>query len=86
MIRDMRESERDPKQFWKLLEQLKSEYAVKTDFVSSIEPERWIEMFQGLLYDPNNHTDCNIKRDELQKIPYMSIEISIKEIKNSLKS
>ena len=83
IIKDMRESESDPKQFWKLLEQLKSEGADKTDFVASIEPERWIEMFQGLLYDPNNNTDCRIKRDELQKIPY--IEISIEEMINSLK-
>ncbi len=79
----MRESENDPKEFWKLLEQLKSEGVVKTDFVFSIEPERWIEMFQGLLYNPDNHDESNIKQDELQRIGYT--KISVDEVKKSLK-
>ena len=72
----------EPKNFLKLLDTLKNGSSQNIDYVSCIEPQRWINMFKSLLYnseveeiderlDYQGHVDdimtCEITLDELQK-------------------
>ena len=56
LISEMKMSNSNPKQFWKLLNKLKKDQTDETNFkkiLKNIGRDSWIKMFSKLLHDPN---------------------------------
>ena len=65
IIGKMHDTNNDPKRFWQLLEML--EKKTKTDYVPTITPSKWTNMFRKLLFDPGL-TNFEIEKDDEEHV------------------
>ena len=61
----MHDTNNDPKRFWQLLEML--EKKTKTDYVPTITPSKWTNMFKKLLFSPEL-TNFEIEKDDEEHV------------------